>query len=712
MRQFSCFVFFLFLAAKICRAQSDTSSVIRVVDQVTFANGMNSRAQDSLLSKAVDLAWEIGRKDYVVRILQYHSFLSQQQNEVLKAKRLAQRSVHEVLSDSRLKASVTAADAIVNLVSVLQTLGQEDSCLLMIERGKVLTKGRDAFNHSLLLSFEAISRSINKSSPAYVLALFDSASKLANQTASLQDDVMASFNKAIFLLGGTPEQCGQAIELLTSFDVQVDDPDLTRRLVPPYVRMAFRFRNPKNTLYTLLAMTYLSMSELDVGAMYMERVVNNYLNDSNPYLHYVMYDLAAVNVLRKDFTTARALYDSALNFQRQQEGRDSINYASYHFLNGRWAEDRKQYHQALYHYRRAAAGPASFFSAFCIPALLRMLTSANVPRHQVDSLVQSLSEAPLHLNSFIQVEFLRELATYYRKQGDSLRYKDTLIRFYLLKDSLTTVTRFHSIREAENRFLAREKDRELALHLKEIAQRKQQTTFLVTGLTALTILLLLILWLYWDKQRRAGFLAEKNHKIEMLIRELHHRVKNNMQTISSLMSLQVMRVKDEQTKLVLQEGQERVDAMALIHQKLYLDDNLTWVDMNEYLALMTAMLANSYGIDQQTISYEVTLSGNKLDVDAAIPLALIINETVTNAFKYAFPKTESPHLHITLTERDNEITLQISDNGPGLNAAIDPYTTDTFGLRLIRTLAQQLKADYAVIIHTGTRFSLTFTIPQ
>lgn len=692
-------------------AQTDSLSVIRLVDQVTFEKGINSRSQDSLLSRAVRQAYQIRRTDYVVRILQYHSFLKQQQNEVAEAKELAQKAVREALSDPATKNSVTSNDAIVNLVSILQSLGQGDSCTLMIKQGKALTKGKDIGNYSLLLSFEAISKMLDKAPPFEILMLFDSASRLAQQTPSLQDDVMAGFNKAVFLLDGTPEQCGQAIELLTSFDSRMDNPELNRRLIPPYVRMSFRYRNPKNTLYTLLAMTYLSMSELDVAANYMQRVVTNYRNDANPYLHYVVYDLAAIEVLRKNTKRARELYDSAAMFQRKQEGRDSVNYASYHFLNGRWAEDQMEYNRALYQYKKAVLGPPSFFSPFCVPALLRVLAQQDNSEYEVDSLVHTFSEASFFLKAFIQVEFLRELASYYRKQGDNQRYTETILKYYELKDSLSTTTRFHSVREAENRFLAREKDRELALHLKEINQQRRQTTLLVIGLTALAILLLIILWLYWDKQKRAGFLVEKTNRIEMLIRELHHRVKNNMQTISSLMSLQAIRVNDKQTRMILKEGQERIDAMSLIHQKLYLDENLTRVDMNEYLALLTTMLAQSYGIAERCVSYDVRIPEQKLDVDAAIPVALIINEVLTNAFKYAFSEKDTAGIHVLLTEYDNEVMLQIKDNGPGLNPSVDPYTTDTFGLKLIRTLAQQLKARYEVETLQGTCFRIVFKIP-
>ena len=203
---------------------------------------------------------------------------------------------------------------------------------------------------------------------------------------------------------------------------------------------------------------------------------------------------------------------------------------------------------------------------------------------------------------------------------------------------------------------------------------------------------------------------EKNIYIESLIRELHHRVKNNLQVVSSLMSLQSNRMDDEQARNALEEGKTRVDAMAMIHQKLYLDHELAAVNMQEYLQQLTTSLAGSFGVPSSVVETKVQLQESAMDIDRAVSIGLITNELVTNAFKHAFTGITNPRLVVKLEQKENKLQLVVSDNGIGLK---NKQRTETnFGLKLVDILADQLDATIEISNHEGTCYLIQMETEQ
>ncbi len=203
---------------------------------------------------------------------------------------------------------------------------------------------------------------------------------------------------------------------------------------------------------------------------------------------------------------------------------------------------------------------------------------------------------------------------------------------------------------------------------------------------------------------------EKNEYIESLIRELHHRVKNNLQVVSSLMSLQSNRIQDEHAKMALEEGKKRVDAMALIHQKLYLDQELAAVNMQEYLQQLSTSLAGSFGLHPSVVQTKVKLQQPSMDMDRAVSIGLITNELVTNAMKHAFNGIKNPHLLIELEQKENKLQLVVADNGVGLQYS--NRTENNFGLKLVDILVHQLDAELEVHNHEGTRYTIQMEAEQ
>ncbi len=206
-----------------------------------------------------------------------------------------------------------------------------------------------------------------------------------------------------------------------------------------------------------------------------------------------------------------------------------------------------------------------------------------------------------------------------------------------------------------------------------------------------------------EEQIRAS-LREK----EVLLREVHHRVKNNLQIIHSLLDLQSDYIQDEQALDVFRESQQRVRAMALVHERLYQSKDLSRVDFAEYIQNLSNDLFLSYGTDAANIALKTNISAITLDIDTAIPCGLIISELVSNAMKHAFPDGRKGEITIDFhpVGDDGKLALVIRDNGVGLPTDWDPENVTSFGLRLVNMLARQLRAEIEISPSDGTIFKV------
>ena len=191
-----------------------------------------------------------------------------------------------------------------------------------------------------------------------------------------------------------------------------------------------------------------------------------------------------------------------------------------------------------------------------------------------------------------------------------------------------------------------------------------------------------------------------------LLKELHHRVKNNLQIVSSLLNLQSDSVTDPAALKAFREGQNRVDAMAMIHKHLYGSDELTAVDISAYLEQLVQSLAFSYGFDKNNFILKANISETPVDVDVAIPLGLIVNELVSNTFKHAFTDTEMAEISLELRYNDQLSTLVLKDNGKGLPADFSIDQSASFGLELVQTLVHQLKGEITFENENGAMFAI------
>jgi two-component sensor histidine kinase len=195
---------------------------------------------------------------------------------------------------------------------------------------------------------------------------------------------------------------------------------------------------------------------------------------------------------------------------------------------------------------------------------------------------------------------------------------------------------------------------------------------------------------------------------ELLLRELHHRVKNNLMIISSLLNLQSTYIKDEESKKIFKDSQNRARSMALIHERLYQSTDLKRIDFGDYIRTLANDIYHTYVMDTNLIKLNVDVEDIRLDIDISIPLGLILNELVTNSLKHAFPQGSPGEIDIILHTQDKKYLLEVKDNGIGFTEDIDYKNTDSLGLRLVTNLTDQIEGEIEFNNKLGTSFKIIF----
>ncbi|MCU0546571.1 MAG: PAS domain S-box protein [Oscillatoriaceae cyanobacterium Prado104] len=212
-----------------------------------------------------------------------------------------------------------------------------------------------------------------------------------------------------------------------------------------------------------------------------------------------------------------------------------------------------------------------------------------------------------------------------------------------------------------------------------------------------------------DRKLTADRIQAALREKEVLLKEIHHRVKNNMQVISSLLQLQAQYIEDEDTLSLFEESQTRIHSMALIHEQLYQSEHLDRIDIQPYVENLVANLSQSFGCYRSSISINLNLEPISLNIETAIPCGLIINELASNSLKYAFTQNREGEISIDFRQMsDREFHLSIRDNGTGFPEGFDVESTETLGLRLVRMLTRQLEGSLAIDSQCGTCYDIRF----
>lgn len=314
------------------------------------------------------------------------------------------------------------------------------------------------------------------------------------------------------------------------------------------------------------------------------------------------------------------------------------------------------------------------------------------------------------------------------KQGDYRQALSYVRQLAAHHDSVISESTSKQIAIAETRFQTRQKQEQIQQLNENNKRQTQQMRFQFGGISLLLILLALTGWQYVVIRRINSQLEAKNQlvtqrndqitaqaaQLKLLMKELHHRVKNNLAIVAGLLYLQSNRLSDDNAVRAVREGQQRVEAMSLIHQRLYQGEDVTRVNMRDYIHDLVSGLILAYGYDPNQFKAHIDIQHAEIDVDLAVPVGLILNELVTNAFKHAFSNIPTPALYIYLginaLKSTDELVLEVADNGPGVDLFQWQQPGSSFGKRLIQSLCQQIGAHLAVMNQSGAKFRLRMPV--
>lgn len=319
--------------------------------------------------------------------------------------------------------------------------------------------------------------------------------------------------------------------------------------------------------------------------------------------------------------------------------------------------------------------------------------------------------------------FLRKLAKNSFNKGDYKQAYSFSEQSKQISDTLFTDENSRQINEMAAIYETGEKEKKIEkLNSENIIstalaeRRKKERNYFIIA----SVLFLGMAWLAYrafaSNKKKKELLATQNSIIEkslaekeFLMKEIHHRVKNNLQVVSSLLKLQSHYIKDEQAQEAVKDSRNRVQSMALIHQNLYQDDNLTGIDVQDYISKLCENLFQSYNIHPHRIKLIKEIEPLNLDVDTVVPVGLILNELITNSLKYGFPGEKEGAIKIIVQADNSILKLKVYDNGVGLPDDFQTRFKETFGYKMIQTFIQKLKGELKTYSEEGTKVEITIT---
>ena len=436
----------------------------------------------------------------------------------------------------------------------------------------------------------------------------------------------------------------------------------------------------------------------------------------------IYINVGNVFISLEQFDSAEYYYREVRAFAKTQNNRLDLAFA----LNGLGvvAESRGDYHNALQFYNQVI-NEKGIEEDYLLFSALRYKAEVLSKIGLYDSADHFFKEAHKLFSEEEYPEEMKDLylqlANHHERTGQFRKSNEFFKKHYSLKDRLVSEEVIDRTSEYEERYKAQEKENEiisLKLQNEEASliaarQKNERNIFL-----SMTLILLMgvgfAVYMYQVKQKVNRSLEEKNDVInqaladkELLMKEIHHRVKNNLQVISSLLNLQSNFITDEKANAAMLESKNRVHSMALIHQRLYQNENLTEIDLAEYLDQLIDNLEQSYSSTEKEIVIELHAPELMMDVDKVILVGLIVNELVTNSFKYAFDSKESGLIIVGLEAHNDMVKLMVSDNGKGMKAP-PKVKQGSLGTLLVNDLSKKLKAEVKYDLSTGTSVSIQF----
>jgi two-component sensor histidine kinase len=319
------------------------------------------------------------------------------------------------------------------------------------------------------------------------------------------------------------------------------------------------------------------------------------------------------------------------------------------------------------------------------------------------------------------INFEKDLADAYSLSGRYKEALETYKEYHLISDSVYSTDSKIKIANITAQHEADLKNKQIEINrIQKINERRERTLF-ITGIGLLLLFIVIVIRNY-EKQKRVNNLLEKEkaksdtlmrnlqellYQKDVLMKEIHHRVKNNLQVITTLLDLQLINITDEHAKQAITESTARVRSISLIHQQLYQNESVNKVEFARFIKDLLQQITTIYKRHGQNIYLKNEIAETKLDIDTAIPLGLILNELITNSFKYAFPNVSEGGIDIKLERTAGHYQLTYSDGGAELPVDFNPDTSKTLGMRVMKSLSKQLGGEF-VYDKDNRWFGVTF----
>lgn len=463
--------------------------------------------------------------------------------------------------------------------------------------------------------------------------------------------------------------------------------------------------------YERIADNLSGQGELDRAMDYAQKAIDiceaNHIDDE---MVYALSTAGNVKIAGSKFQESFNYFDRALELAKSLKFSE-ISLAD--FMNNRGNALKKlgRYNEALTEYKNCLSIAQKTNYPNAIAASIANLGEVNlllgnykealpyqlltVKMQEENNDLSNLTENYLHVSNI------------YEHLGD---YKSALAfqkKALMIRDSIASLRNNENMSELLTQYETKKKEATILSQQKEIAQQEKMQWMGGGILVLLAGLFIFGIIAYRVRVKRNKILAAKNAENELLLKEIHHRVKNNLEVVSSLLALQSAQTKDPNTRNAMRESQNRVRSIGIVHQQLYNGKNSGAIRVKDYFLNLSESILDSFGAGER-VKVELDIQEIKLDIDTAVPLGLIVNELVTNTLKYAFPPGQIGHLSIRLQKREeNLVRLEVADDGIGKSG----NTLGTgFGSQLISLLTRQLGGKLLEETGYGTRTILDFKV--
>ena len=443
------------------------------------------------------------------------------------------------------------------------------------------------------------------------------------------------------------------------------------------------------------------------------------ISKANGFKEEIIYGYTAAGdayIAMGDTQQSYKYFDLALTTAKSL-GMDPMSLSDFTNNRGNALKRLRRYEEALIDYKEA----------------LRLATESNY-QNAIQTVGGNLGEVNLLLGNYkealpYQLETVRlfeesgdlpnlpenymHVSTIYEKLGDYQKALEYQKKARIMGDSISAAESDKNMSELLTQYETGKKEATIFSQTQKIEQqRKTQILYICLA----TLLAIVVFGMFFTmknirKKRKALSvlnveLDAKNKQNELLLKEIHHRVKNNLEMVKSLIALQSAKLEDGASKEAMLASQNRVQSMGIIHQKLYQGENLGSIEMKDYFVNLGEGVLDTFNAENK-VKIECAMDDLNLDVDTAVPIGLIVNELLTNALKYAFPEGVKGQIKISLTKENNNLLLKVSDNGIGKIEGSKPKGTG-FGTQLIQLLTQQLNGTISEDYKNGTAIFFNF----